>query len=225
MNYQNLIQQIQELESQIRWNTDRLSQQEAFTTFQNYYCCSNTTNQQNKVKVENNKKENVMENLKLAFNNPNLKVGDLVRVMTDEELTSLGRTRKTTSFYGEHAKYICSKIFRITPHALEHFQNKNPNDHIHLEDFEVFKGELSDNYAGWYVEKDEFVVLQTTTTKEVTAYQVLKLNFENSTAENVLLSFDQEKCKAAKEAYEKVNKDDKIKYIIIDFKMKTKVKE
>lgn len=148
-----------------------------------------------------------------------LKIGDKIRIITSAELINISRRRYTGGWTDSIERVVKDQIFTVNKNVLSAFQNGKSRIYLHEFD-NYYQLDASD----WWISTKDFVFVSATEQKPKTknAYQLLKLNLETQQAENILLSFDENKVKNAKVEYEKENKDEKIIFQIITFVLKNK---
>ena len=149
----------------------------------------------------------------------NLKIGDKIRIITTPELNNISRRRYTGGWTDRIENKLKDQVFTVNKDVLEAFQTEKVKIYLHEFD-NYYQLDVSD----WWISPKDFVFVSATEQKPKTknAYQLLKLNLETQQAENILLSFDENKVKNAKVEYEKENKDEKIIFQIITFVLKNK---
>jgi hypothetical protein len=157
-----------------------------------------------------------MPNIKLAYKNPNLKIGDKVEMMSTIEHTLLGTYPKTSAWGPTAEQRFCNKQYTITADIIKRFQNR---ESIPIDWFPEFK----DNYQGWTMSYADFKMATVIEIVETPVFQILKLKGEE--VSNILLTPNETQANEVFNNLQSNNTDPAIHFAKINFTIKKRMEK
>lgn len=155
-----------------------------------------------------------MSKIILAYNNPKLKVGDKIEVLTITDHHKQGSYARTSAWsMNAEAKYA-NRTYTVTEKVLQALQN-----HQNITMYE-FPECPNDN---WIMHYADFKMAKTIEIVETPIYQILKITEDKIS--NVLLTPDKEQAEKLLKAILERNTDPKTKFTKIEFTLKKKIEK
>lgn len=157
-----------------------------------------------------------MPKIILAYNNPKLKIGDKVQVLTNADHYAQGTHSQTSAWGTSSETRFCNKKYTITEDILRRLKAQQ---NIQMDLFP----ELQHSSTGWVMHYADFKMASTIEIVETPVYQILKVIEDNIS--NIVLTPDKEQAETILKNLIEKNTDEKTKYTKLEFTLKKKIEK